>query len=146
LEEVIQRPVGSDLEAKVLPAEIPDTVEQLLDYATHSKNTEYSTDLKVYETSTSSESTDYWYHSDAAETTTDSSHTASYNFTVHESNMLQDADSQIASAALHNTFGVSDALTHVNEDTQAQIDVFKLLNKAEWFMMYDAAAWLVTSI
>lgn len=146
LEEVIQRPVGSGLEAKVLPSEIPDTVEQLLDYAQHSAKTEYSSELNVYETATSSESTDYWYHSDAAETTTDSSQTASYHFTVHESNMLQNADSQIASAALYNTFGLNDALTHVSEDSQAQLDVFKLLNKAEWIMMYDASAWLVSSI
>ncbi len=146
LEEVIQRPVGSDLEAKVLPVEIPDTVEQLLDYAQHTASTEYSPELKVYEASTESESTDYWYHSDAAETVTDNSHTASYHFTVNAHNTIQSAESQIASAALYNTFGVHDTLTHINEDTQAQIDVFKLLNPAEWYFMYDAAAWLVTSI
>jgi len=146
LEEVIQRHVGSDLEAKVLPVDIPDTVEQLLDYARHTANTEYSPELKVYETSTESESTDYWYHSDAAEIVTDNSHTASYNFNVTAHNMIQSAESQIASAALYNAFGVHDTLTHINEDTQAQIDVFKLLNPAEWYFMYDAAAWLVTTI
>ncbi|MBW3001821.1 hypothetical protein KY338_01505 [Candidatus Woesearchaeota archaeon] len=147
LEEVVQRPVGSDsLEAKVIPAEIPDTVEQLLDYARHSANTEYSPEVQVYDTSTESESTDYWYHSDAAETTTDSSHSATYQFTVQENNMLKSADAQLASAALHNTFGVYDAFTHVTEDMQARIDNFKLLNKAEWYFMYEASAWLVTNI
>ncbi|MBW3004931.1 hypothetical protein KY310_03795 [Candidatus Woesearchaeota archaeon] len=147
LEEVIQRPVGSDsLEAKVIPADIPNTVEQLLDYAKHSANTEYSPEVKVYETSTESESTNYWYKSDdSVETTTDSSHTASYHFTVHEKNMMQDAEALNASAFMFNTFGVHDALTHINEDSQAKIDVFKLLHKAEWVMMYDNA-WLVTSI
>jgi len=73
LEEVIQTPVGSDsLEAKIIPAEFPDTVEQLLDYAKHSANTEYSPEVKVYDTPIESESTDYWYHSDAEETTTSS--------------------------------------------------------------------------
>jgi hypothetical protein len=145
LEEVIQTPVGSDLEAKVLPAEIPDTVEQLLDYARHGSSTEYSPEVKVYETSTKSESTDYWYHSDAEDTTT-SSHSATYNFTVQENKVLKSADAQIASAALHNMLGVYDAFTHVNEDTQARIDNFKLLNKAEWYFMYEASSWLVTSI
>ncbi|MBD3304666.1 hypothetical protein GF343_06015 [Candidatus Woesearchaeota archaeon] len=147
LEEVVQRPVGSDsLEAKVIPAEVPETVEQLLDYAKHSANTEYSPEVKVYDTSTKSESTDYLYHSDDSAETTTSSHSATYNFTVQENKVLQSADTQIASAALHNTLGVHDAFTHINEDMQARIDTFKLLNKAEWYFMYEASSWLITSI
>jgi len=60
--------------------------------------------------------------------------------------VLKSADAQIASAALHNTLGVHDAFAHINEDMQARIDNFKLLNKAEWVFMYEASSWLVTSI
>lgn len=147
LEEVIERPVGSDsLEAKVLPVEVPDSVEQFLDYVEHTSRTEYCPEVKVYESSTSSESTDYWYHAGEPEAVTDSQDTASYLVTVNESSALENAESQIASAALYNTFGTQDALTHVNESTQARIDIFKLLNPAQWIMMYDASAWLINHI
>lgn len=147
LEEVIERPVGSgSLEAKVLPAEIPDSVEQFLDYVEHTSRTDYCPEVKVYESPSSSESTDYWYHAGEPETVTDSANTASYLVTVDDNRTLEDAESQIASAVLYNTFGTQDALTHVNESTQARIDTFKLLNPAQWIMMYDASAWLINHI
>ena len=148
LEEVIKRPVGSDsLEAKVLPVEIPDTVEQLLDYAHHSAKTEYSPEVKVYEDVQESTAS-YWYHTDDdSEAKADSStQTVSYQFRVQETETLQKASDTISSAILYNTFGVHNSFMHLSEAEQARIDTFKLLHKAEWLFMYEAAAWLVSNI
>ena len=146
LERVIQTPVGSDLEAKVIDVEIPDTVEQLLEYAQPNANTEYSQELKVYETSTESDSTDYWYRSDAESITTSDSQSASYNITVQEQDTLKNAQAQIASAALYNVFGVQDASTNITDDTQAKIQMFKDLHWTDWIFFYDSASWLVFNI
>lgn len=148
LEEVIQRPVGSDsLEAKVLPGNIPDTVEQLLDYAHHSVKTEYVPEVKVYDAAQES-SASYWYHTDdGSEAKADTStQTVSYQFKVQESEAFQNAADSISSAILYNTFGVCDAFTHISEADKAKIEEFKLLHRAEWIFMYDAAAWLVSNI
>lgn len=148
LEEVISRPVCSDsLEAKVQPVEIPDTVEQLLDYAHLSEKTEYHPEVKVYEdVKESTES--YWYHTDDdSETRTESSaQTVSYQFKVQEAETFQKASDTINNAILYNTFGVDNAFVHLTEADKARIDNFKLLHKAEWIFMYEAAAWLVSSI
>lgn len=148
LEEVIRKPVCSDsLEAKVLPVEIPDTVEQLLDYAHLSAKTEYNPEVKVYEDVKESTAS-YWYHTDDdSETRTESNaQTVSYQFKVHETETLQKAAGTISSAIMYNTFGVDNAFFHLTEDEKAKVDNFKLLHKAEWLFMYEAAAWLVSSI
>lgn len=148
LEEVIQRPVCPDsLEAKVLPVGVPDTVEQLLDYAHHAARTEYVPEVKVYEDAQESPAS-YWYHTDAdSDAKMDSStQTVSYQFQAQETETLQNASDTISSAVLYNTFGVHNAFTNLNESDQAKIDTFKLLHKAEWLFMYEASSWLVSGI
>jgi hypothetical protein len=146
LEKAIQTPVGSDLEAKVVDVEIPDTVEQLLQYAQPSAKTEYSDELKVYDTSTESESTDYWYRSNAESVTTSDSQSATYNITVQEQNTLKNAQAEIASAALYNTFGVQDASVNITDDARAKMQMFKDLHWTDWIFFYDSASWLVFNI
>ena|GEM_PF-4930506 len=144
LEEVIQRPVGSDsLEAKVIDV-VPDTVEQLLEYSRHSSQTEYVPEVKIYEDSEET-STNYLYDSDSLpeQVETDGSNTASYTFSVQETLTLQSAESKIADAILQNTFGVSDASFYMSPDDAARLEDFKRFHRTDWIFMYQAASWCV---
>jgi len=146
LETAIKTPVGSDsLEAKVVDVEVPETVEQLLEYAKHETSTEYRPEVRVYEEEQVSSS--YLYDPESLpETVGTESTTASYSIVIQENEVLQNAEAVIASAITQNTFGVSDFSINMSVADQEKLKAFKEQNQAEWFHMYHNASWLVMSI
>jgi len=147
LEKVMKTPVGTNsIDAIVIDAAVPDTVEQLLEYTKHATSTEYKPDLKIYEDSEEVSHNYHYQNENVSETvSTDTAQTASYTMTIQENVTLQKAESVIANAITQNTFGISDASFNLSVDDQERIKTFKEQNQQEWFYMYQNASWLVTS-
>ena len=147
LEKVLKTPVGtSSIDAIVLDIEIPDTVEQLLQYTKHTVSTEYRPDIKIYEDSEEvSHNYNYQNENVSESISTDTAQTASYTLTIQENITLQKAESVIANAIMQNTFGISDAAFNLSVDDQERIKTFKEQIQQEWFYMYQNATWLFTS-
>jgi len=147
LEKVINTPIGSkSIDSIVIDVDVPETVEQLLEYAKHETSTEYRQDIKIYEDS-NDVSFDYLYNNESVskEAGTDQLETASYSLTVQENITIEKAETAIADAIMMNTFGIGDASLNLTLEDRERIKNFKEQNQQEWFAMYHNAAWCVRS-
>lgn len=147
LEKVINTPVGSEsIDSIVVDVDVPETVEQLLEYNKHETSTEYKQDLKIYEDS-NDVSFGYLYNNENASETisTDQLETASYSMTVQENITIEKAETAIANAIMMNTFGIGNASLNLSIEDREKIKNFKEQNQQEWFAMYHNASWCVHS-